>query len=1109
MSINKWSASLAAIILVVLGIATFSGGVRAQAAPGDLDSSFGQEGKTSTAFTAPASGLAYALALQPDGKMVLAGRDINNFAVMRFNADGTIDESFGVRGRVSTEMSGILYGDEGIATAVVVQPDGKIVVGGSPHNVNGPMDFALVRYNANGTMDTTFGNNGRVVTDIDGPGDMLEALALQPDGKIVAAGNSSRPALARYNSDGSLDGTFGTGGKAFAIMGIDWRYGSITGLKVLADGKIIAAGYQEDSGYPYESDFAVARVNANGTRDTTFGTDGVSLTDFDGRNDTSYGLDLEPGGKIVLAGGSYSVSYSDDPQISYFALARYNANGTPDTDFDVDGKVTTEVARGEMARDVIALADGKLLVGGRTRYDTTNNDFTLVRYLANGQVDDTFQGDGVVTTDFDQAAEDDAYAMSLQPDGKVLLAGNGNGPMYAQRYFQVARYNTDGTLDTSFGVRGKARAPMLTSRATARSVAMQSDGKIVTAGNAEIAQSGQAFAVTRHNTDGSLDTTFGNSGIVTTTVGANSVPKARAYSVLVQPDGKILVGGTASPADGVPEPYNFALVRYNPNGTLDTSFGTGGIVLSNPAYTDVIYDLALQPDGKIVAAGSNVAFGRGGAMVMMRYNQNGSVDDLFGSGGKIINYCAYYCEARSVLVQADGKIVAVGSGGTYPGPDQDFVLARYNSDGSPDGLFGPGGTVVTEFATGSADAYAAALQSDGKIVAVGRSGPDFALARYNTGGSLDSSFGTGGRVTTDFAGAADVAYAVVIQADGKIVAGGNVDNDGYSANLHEIARYNTNGSLDSSFGSAFTGKIVQNFTPLYDLTIQQDGKLVAAGYGPSDFGTGFQLVRYLGGSNPAAPSETPTSTTVASTSTASASATGSSVPAATATTTACTLQFADMPASGPGSTFYSFAHCLACRNIVSGYPCGGPGELCNGSHDPYFRPGLNVTRGQISKMVALAANLGGPTGGQIFEDVEPGSTFYDPIQQLASRGYIGGYPCGRPSEPCEEGDRPYFRPGANTTRGQLSKIVSETALFDEAPGPQKFADVPDDNPFFAWINRLANKGAMGGYACGGPGEECDAQARPYFRPGENVTRGQTAKIVANTFFPNCQTPARK
>ncbi|HEX8600521.1 MAG TPA: S-layer homology domain-containing protein [Chloroflexia bacterium] len=230
-------------------------------------------------------------------------------------------------------------------------------------------------------------------------------------------------------------------------------------------------------------------------------------------------------------------------------------------------------------------------------------------------------------------------------------------------------------------------------------------------------------------------------------------------------------------------------------------------------------------------------------------------------------------------------------------------------------------------------------------------------------------------------------------------------------------------------------------------------------------------------------------------------------PAATETPTVCNMQFADIPAAGAGSTFYSFVQCLACRDIISGYACGGHGEPCNSSNDKYFRPGVNVTRGQISKMVALAANLSGPTGDQLFEDVAPGSTFYDPIQQLASRGYIGGYPCDTvPTEPCGTGNRPYFRPGQNTTRGQLSKIVSQSAQFNDEPGTQKFSDVPSSSPFFEWINRLANKGVISGYACGGAGEPCDAQGSPYFRPGENVTRGQTAKIVANTFYPGCSTP---
>lgn len=244
------------------------------------------------------------------------------------------------------------------------------------------------------------------------------------------------------------------------------------------------------------------------------------------------------------------------------------------------------------------------------------------------------------------------------------------------------------------------------------------------------------------------------------------------------------------------------------------------------------------------------------------------------------------------------------------------------------------------------------------------------------------------------------------------------------------------------------------------------------------------------GSCPPPPSATPTAT---------------SIPASP-TPTGCAIQFADVPPTGEGSTFYSFIRCLACRSIVGGYPCGGPGEPCD-SGGPYFRPNANVTRGQIAKMVALAADLDAPTGEQVFEDVAPGSPFYEYVQPLATAGYIGGYPCGTmPAEPCEAGDKPYFRPSTNATRGQLTKIVSEAAQLNGDPGPPRFSDVPEDNPFFLWTNRLANQGVISGYPCGGPNEPCDGQDLPYFRPAEHVTRGQTAKIVANTFYPNCQTP---
>ena len=225
----------------------------------------------------------------------------------------------------------------------------------------------------------------------------------------------------------------------------------------------------------------------------------------------------------------------------------------------------------------------------------------------------------------------------------------------------------------------------------------------------------------------------------------------------------------------------------------------------------------------------------------------------------------------------------------------------------------------------------------------------------------------------------------------------------------------------------------------------------------------------------------------------------------------CPVQFADLPSSGEGSTFYAYARCLSCRGIISGYACGGAGEPCNDQNQPYFRPGVNVTRGQISKMVALAAGLKGPTGDQRFQDVWPNNTFYDVIQQLASRGYIGGYPCGQnPQEPCvAPANRAYFRPSANTTRGQLSKIVSNAAVIDDPVSGQTYEDVPEESPFYLWIERLTNLNVMSGYPCGGVDEPCGASDKPYFRPNANVTRGQTAKIVSNTFFPNCQSPASR
>lgn len=212
-------------------------------------------------------------------------------------------------------------------------------------------------------------------------------------------------------------------------------------------------------------------------------------------------------------------------------------------------------------------------------------------------------------------------------------------------------------------------------------------------------------------------------------------------------------------------------------------------------------------------------------------------------------------------------------------------------------------------------------------------------------------------------------------------------------------------------------------------------------------------------------------------------------PTNTPVPTTCPVQFSDVPASSP---FYPFIRCLACRNVMGGYP------------DGTFRPSANISRGQLAKIVANAAAINDPAGPQLFEDVAPGSTFYDFVQRLTNRGVMGGYPCGGAGEPCRAGNKPYFRPGNNATRGQIAKIVSSTRGYSEQPTNQTFEDVPTNSAFYLFIERLVFHGVMSGYPCGGSGEPCRAGNKPYFRPSLNASRGQVSKIVSNTFFPNCQ-----
>jgi uncharacterized delta-60 repeat protein len=306
---------------------------------------------------------------------------------------------------------------------VVVQGDDKILVAGGADG-----DFALARYNLDGSLDTTFSGDGMQTTDL-GRNDGAWGVALQEDGKIVVAGSSGAAgssdsdfALARYNvADGSLDESFGVGGKVI----IDLRGGSrdgATGVVIQGDGRIVVAGSSVAAGSS-DSDFALARYNvADGSLDTTFSSDGKETTDFGG-GDLSQDIAFQADGKIVAVGSSLpSVPTSD---FGDFALARYNTDGSLDTSFSGDGKQTTSLDVEDRGLGVAIQTDGQIVVSGMSAPDFTvaGPDFGLARYEANGSLDTTFSGDGKQTTDFG-GTDDWASGVAIQPDGNIMVAGS-------------------------------------------------------------------------------------------------------------------------------------------------------------------------------------------------------------------------------------------------------------------------------------------------------------------------------------------------------------------------------------------------------------------------------------------------------------------------------------------------------------------------------------------------------------------------------------------------------------------------------------------------------------------------------------------------------------
>ena len=383
--------------------------------PSGLDPTFGTGGKVTTEFGGDDTGMA----IQPDGKIVMVGGSLSDFVLARYNPNGSLDTTFGTNGKVTHSM--LTGSSEEIARAVAIQPDGKIVVAGHTGQFGRPgrpannrFDHAVVRYNANGSVDTTFGAGG-VASSLIG---RIFAMALQPDGGIIVVGDAPQPEdmmVARYNANGNLDLNFGLGG--FRLFDLGPLGAELAeNVVVQSNGAIVLSGPHTKPGESVrEQHTAVVRLDSGGDPDASFGTAGVLVVD---NRKVSDGLAVQSDGRIVLVGEAGTATLG----VSQFSTMRLNTNGTPDSSFGTDGRVNTAItAQSDTAKAVALQADGKIVVAGSSA-NQLNRNFAAVRYNTNGTLDASFATASMLTVDF-FGSTDVAENVAIAPDGKIVLGG--------------------------------------------------------------------------------------------------------------------------------------------------------------------------------------------------------------------------------------------------------------------------------------------------------------------------------------------------------------------------------------------------------------------------------------------------------------------------------------------------------------------------------------------------------------------------------------------------------------------------------------------------------------------------------------------------------------
>ncbi len=652
----------------------------------------------------------------------------------------------------------------------------------------------------------------------------IRTLLVQPDGKTLVGGEfesfagCARQGLARLNADGSCDTTFdsrllfsleriGIGGLPFRVKP------AVRAIALQPDGKVLV-GLAYDSCCGTQPGKMIVRLNTDGTLDNTFN---LSVGSNGTWNATVYGIAVQPDGKVIIVGNfAFDANSVFGPNTALAGVARLNQDGSLDTTFNASaGSQFTGGFRPDGIVNAVAFqSDGKIIIGGNfVNVGGNVARFGLARLNSDGSADLTYnvqnQQTGIFSSEL--GLNTNVFAIALQSDGKAVIAGDLRRGSQPEAFM---RLNTDGSRDPSF-VSGSTHGPQFGS---GRSLAIQSDGKIVISGDFRITTTPNRNYIARLNSDGTLDTTFDTG---TGTLPPNGGSDQRSVdAVALQPDGKVMMGGRFEFYKD--QPAN-EILRLDSTGNRDVTFDSPG-----PGYNGEAYVIVRQPNQKLLVGYKSIA----GSKSMLlnahrtagigRLNPDGSTDTSFTSP-----FDPGFSNVFAIAVQGDGKIL-VGGSFRLQGSTTQINLVRLNSNGSLDATF---------TCSPNDHVQAIIIQSDGKIVIGGlftqvNSVTQFRLARLNTNGSLDQTWasnGVGGGVRT-----------LVQQPDGKIIVAG-LFNGLNSTLRNNIARLNANGSLDESFdpGAGPDGGVVP-------VLLQPDGKLVIGGFFQNFAGVPRPFIARLG-----------------------------------------------------------------------------------------------------------------------------------------------------------------------------------------------------------------------------------------------------------------------